>query len=69
MRNEWFVVGRALFEGEDGLEAGPRAREGAFRVMCIKQATYAIVNLRHGKEIPTRCVLVVNEAASRVAVV
>ena len=69
LSDEWFVTGGALLEGKDGLEACFRTGEGKFRVLSVEEATYAIVNLRHGQEVPTRGVLVIYEATGRVAVI
>ena len=65
----WFVARGTLLKNKDGFEAGFRTGEGEFRVLCVEQATYAIVNLRHGEEVPTRGVLVIYETTRRVAMV
>ena len=64
-----FVAGGALLKGKDGFEAGFRTGEGKFRVLNVEEAANAIVNLRHGEEVPTQGVWVIYEATRRVLMI
>ena len=69
MPDEWFVAGGTFLKGKDGFETGFRAGEGKFRVLCVEEAAYAIVDLHHGEEVPTRGALVIYETTRQVAMV
>ena len=69
LSDEWFVAGGTFLEDKDGLEACFRTGEGKFSVLSVEETPYAIVNLRHGQEVPAPGVFVIYEATCRVTVI